>query len=136
MKLNNQEIWLAYPNLEKLARLNLPARVSLAIAVFASKLQRPFLVIDGERQKLIRKYGKLDTKAATYSVDYNNEHAGDFAKEFGEILTQDWGEDFTIGKVKLPDKVTTICEKCGHVIETPFLIDANSLLPLKDKFIE
>lgn len=136
MKLNNQEIWLAYPNLEKLAKLNFPVRISFAIAVFVSKLRQPYMIIDGERQKLVRKYGKIDPKTNTVSVNYDSENAGDFAKEFGELLIKEWPDDFILEKVKLPDKVFATCEKCSHITEVPFLIDANSLLPLKDKFIE
>jgi len=136
MKLNNQEIWLAYPNLENLARLNLPSKTSLGIAILVSKLRAPYMVIDGERQKLVHKYGKLDPQAKTISVRYDNENAGEFAREFGEMLIKDWPDDFILDKVKLPDKVWATCKKCGHIEETPFLIDANTLVPLKDKFIE
>lgn len=136
MKLNNQEIWLAYPNLEKLAKLNLPINVSLAIALLVSKFRQSYLIIDGERQKLVRKWGKIDPKINMVSVNFDNENAGDFAREFGELLIKEWPEDFTIEKVKLPDRVFATCGKCGHIMELPLLIDANSLLPLKDKFIE
>ncbi len=136
MKLNNQEIWLAYINLEKLAKLDLPVRASLAITVLLSKLQQPFRVVDGERQKLVRRYGKIDTKTNTVTVDFNDENAGDFAREYGEILALEWGEDFTFEKVKLPDKVFGTCGKCGHIMEFPLLLDANTLLPLREKFIE
>ena len=136
MKLNNQEIWLAYPNLEKLAKLNLPARTSLGVAVLVSKLRHPYSVIERERQKLVQKWGKADPEAKTVTVKFDDENAGDFAREFGELLIKEWGEDFTIEKVKLPDKVYGTCGKCNHVTEFPLLLDANSLLPLKDKFIE
>ena len=136
MKLNNQEIWLAYPNLEKLAKLNFPVKTSFAIAVLLSKLIRPYSVIEMERQKLVRKWGKVNPKTNTVAVAFDDENAGDFAREYGELLATDWGEDLTIEKVKLPDKVVGTCEKCNHVTELPFLYDANSLLPLKDKFIE
>ena len=136
MKLNNQEIWLAYPNLEKLAGMALPVKASLPIAVIVSKLRTPYMVIDSERQKLVRKYGKVDTKTKQVTVSYDNENAGEFAREFGELLIREWPEDFTFEKVKLPEKAWANCEKCQHIMEVPFLVDANSLVPLKDKFIE
>jgi hypothetical protein len=136
VKLNNQEIWLAYPNLEKLAKMNLPVKTSLAIATCVAKLRQPYMVIEEERQKIVRRYGKANPESKTMSVDYGSEYAGEFAKEFGELLATEWSEDFTFGKIKLPDKAISACPKCNQVTEVPFLFDANSLLPLREKFLE
>lgn len=94
------------------------------------------MVIEGERKKLVNKYGILDPKTNLISVDLNGENAGDFAREYGEILTEEWGDDLVFKKVILPKAIITNCEKCNHKIEIAFLIEPNTLLPLKDKFVE
>lgn len=136
MKLRNQEIHLAYPNLEKLAQIQLPIKVSLGIATLISKLRQPYLVIEGERQKLVRKYGTLDPKTKQINVSLDSPQAGDFAREYGELLIQEWEDDIKFTKVILPQSLKVICEGCKQQKEIPFVMDSNTLLPLREKFID
>ncbi len=136
MKLRNQEIYLAYTNLEKISQMKLPVKESFGIAVLMSKLRQPYQVIDHERQKLVMKYGVLDPKTKQISVSMDSENAGDFAREYGQILAEMWEDDIEFKKVVLPQSLTVICEQCKHKTEIPFVIEPNTLLPLRDKFVE
>lgn len=136
MKLRNQEIHLAFTNLVKLSQLKLPVNVSYGVAVLISKLKQSYSVIEGERQRLVMKYGKLNPAKNQITVAFDGENAGDFAREYGEILAKVWEDDFVFDKVILPTTITVTCENCKHKTETPLLIEPNILLPLQEKFIE
>jgi len=120
VKLRNQEIWLAYSNLAKVWKLDLPAKTSLDISYILSKLQTPYLVIENERKKLIRKYGVLHPDGKQISVDPGSENEGDYSREFAEVLVSEWPDEFEFEKVKVQSSI----------------IDANTLLPLREKILE
>lgn len=134
MKLQNQEIWLAYPNLKKLAQMALPVETSLGIAKQVRALQIPYSVIEFERKRMVNHYGV--EKNGQVSVEQDSPCAGDFAVKFGGFLTEYWEDDILIEKVKLPSKIGAACESCGHVMEVVFLIDPQVLLPLVENFVE
>ncbi len=120
MKLRNQEIWLAYSNLAKVWKLDLPAKTSLGISYILSKLQTPYLVIENERKKLVMKYGVLHPDQKQVSVAPGSENEGDYSREFAEVLVSEWPDEFEFEKVKVLGS----------------LIDTNTLLPLRGKFLE
>ena len=123
MRLQNQEIWLAFPKLTELYKIRLPVETSLGIARLLSKLQQSYAIIEGERVKLIYHYGVENKEAKQVTVELDSPNAGDFALEFGELLTLEWGEDVQFEKIKLPEKIETS-------------IDPQILLPLLEKFVE
>jgi len=143
LKLTNQEIWLACPNLIKIAGgklgktvypgIKLPVKVSLGIATIISKLQKPYLVIENERIKLVQKHGTLDKEAGLIKVGEGN---ADYSLEFGELLVSEWPDDFQFERIKLPDTITATCGKCGEKMNVSFLIEPNILMPLLEHFLE
>jgi hypothetical protein len=135
MKLQNQDIWLAYPKLVELSNADFPIDVSAGIARQLKALQAPYAIIEHERIQLVNRYGKKD-KSGQVSVDRSNRHAGEFAAAFGGYLAGDWGEDIPIERVALPSKITSTCEACGQIHEVIFQIDPQVLLPLLEHFIE
>jgi hypothetical protein len=133
VKLQNQDIWLAYPNLKRLQQVEFPLEVSLGIAKQIKALQIPYSVIEFERKRLVNHYGV--EKDGQVTVDNDSPQAGDFAVAFGNLLTEVWGEDIPIERVTLPAKVESTCEDCGHKREVVFLIDPQILIPLFEDFI-
>ncbi len=136
MKLQNQEIWLAFPELLKLAKIKLPVKASLGIGVLLSKLYNPYTIIERERAKLVSHYGIKNKEGNQVTVDFDNPNAGDFAREFGQLLNMEWEEDIQFERVKLPLKIAIPCPSCKRNMETDFLIESQTLLPLKEHFIE
>ena len=134
MNLQNQDIWLAYPKLVEISKASFPPDVSAGIARLLKALQIPYALIEHERIELINRYGKRD-KNGQVSVARDNPRAGEFATVFGEYLARDWDEDIQVQRVKIPGKIESICETCGHKTEIIFLIDPQVLLPL-EYFIE
>jgi len=135
VRLQNQEIWLAYPKLKELAKTELPVEVSIGIARLIGQLQMPYAQIETTRRALVTKYGKED-KNHQINVDSYGETAGDFALEFGELLHANWPKDIHIERVKLPLKVSHSCPECGHEMELSYLIDPQILVPLVEHFVE
>ena len=136
MKLKNGEIWRAFPKLVELSKVKLPIKPSLAVAKLANKLQRPYAVVDGERGKLVAKYGKEDEKTKQTSISVESESWADFIKELDEMFDMEWDDDIQFSKVKLPEKVTGTCDKCNHNIDVTFQVEPEILIPLEDKFVE
>lgn len=135
MKFQNQDIWLAYPSLKRLAQAEFPPVVSLGIAKQIKAMQIPYSVIEHERIKLVNQYGVENTETKQIEIDPSLPQAGDFAVAFGNLLTKCWDEDIPIERVTLPAKVESICEDCGHKREVVFLIDPQVLIPLYESFI-
>lgn len=136
MKLSNREIYKAYQALVELGKVKLPVKTSLEVAVLTNKLEAPFKVISGEGDKLIKKYGTKDEKTGQVGLKGNSPKLLDYVKDFDVVLDKEWDEDFTIKKVKLPEKVAGTCDKCNHNLDVTFLIEPAILIPLEEKFVE
>ena len=136
MKLTNQEIWLAYPNLMRLAKVTFPVKVSLGLAKLAAKLQMPYTIIERERAKLVKKYGVMDEKKTKITVPPDAEVAGAFALELSELLMTEWHDDLQLEKVSIPQKMTAKCEHCGQPMDVVVIIEPNILIPLAEHFVE
>lgn len=124
MKLSNQEIWIAYPNLKKLWLLPLTFEISLKVSSLVFKLEKAYTAIELEREKLCHKYGKLNPEKQVYEVKLDGETAADFAGNFGELLKAEWHEDFDIIPVEISESVSFLIQ------------DVNILMPLVGKFIK
>ncbi len=135
MKLSNQDIWLAYPKLVELSKVKFPIKTGLGVAKLLKKLQEPYAIIEHERVKLVNHWGVKNLETKQVSIDPSSLEAGDFAREFGELLITEWGDDFQIEKIKLPDKIQGKCDGCEKNLDIVFLIDPQVLMPL-EKFIE
>jgi len=136
MKLKNGEIWKAYPKLVELSKVKLPVKSSLAVAKLANKLQRPYAVVDGERGKLVSKYGKENEETKQTSIGVENENWAVFIKELDEMFDMEWDDDIQFNKVKLPEKITDTCGKCNHNMDVVFQVEPEILIPLEEKFVE
>ena len=132
MELTNGDIWGTQEPLGKLMERKFPVMVSNKLAQRVSKLNEQFKVIDGCRTGLIKKYGETDEKG-NLQVKPDGEGFPKFVVEFNELMTQ--GTGIEVGKVKLPEKVASTCDKCNHNMDKPLEIEPNILIVL-EKFIE
>ncbi len=145
MKLINQEIWLAYPNIKRLCgddpdplkqRVTFPVKISLGLARLAARLQGPYTVIERERAKLVKKYGVMDEAKKKITVASDGETASKFALELSELLMAEWPDDISIEKVAIPQKMSGKCEHCGQPMDIVVLIEPQILIPLAEHFVE
>ncbi len=136
MKLINQEIWLAYPNIMRLCKVTFPVKVGLGLARLAARLQGPYVVIERERAQLVKKYGVVDEAKTKITVPPDSDVAHAFALELSELLMAEWHEDLQIEKVIIPQKMIAKCEHCGHPMDIVVLIEPQILIPLAEHFVE
>ena len=135
MKLKNGEIWRAYPQLVELSKVKLPVKPSIGVAKLANKLQQPYVVVDGERGKLVAKYGKENEEGRGISIGVESENWAVFIQELDEMFDMEWDEDIKFDKVKLPEKVAGTCDKCNHNMDVVLQIEPEILIPLEEKFV-
>ena len=136
MKLTNQEIWLAYPNIMKLCKVTFPVKIGLGLAKLAARLQGPYAVIERERAKLVKKYGVMDEAKTKITVATDSNIASVFALELSELLMAEWSDNIEIEKVAIPQKMPAKCEHCGQPMDIVCLIEPQILIPLAEHFIE
>jgi len=113
--------------------MKMPVEASLGIAKLIGKLRIAYLKIEQERVRLVKKYGRLNDENSMYFVSPEN---ADYALEFASLLVREWDEEFEFEKVKLPQTVKNICKSCGTEMDVVFRIEANSLIPLVEHFVE
>ena len=136
MHLTNQDIWLAYPKLVELSKIPLPVQVGLQLSKLQLMLQTPYIIIEMKRREIVGKYGTTNTETNTAEVNTDNPQAAEFAVEFGGLLVTEWPVDFQFEKVRLPLLLVEPCPCCKQEIGVPFIIDPQTLLPLRDYFVE
>lgn len=135
MKLTKQEIWKAYPALQRLGQVLLPVKTSLGLATTTSKLEPAYKVLSGESDKLVKKYGEEDEKTKQKAIKVGSPGMEKYLADLEKLLEGEWDEDFKFEVVKLPEMVAGTCDKCNHNLDVHFLIPAGVLEPLVGKFV-
>ena len=136
MNLTNGEIFGAWDALNKLTPegTKFPVKVSMAIVHLRTKLTDPYREIEEVRNGLVKTYGEPDPEnPQSLRIDPKGENFGKFAKEFGELMSQE--VEVVFEKVKLPEKVAATCDKCSHNMDRMLEIEPSALMAL-EKFIE
>jgi len=85
MKLTNGEIYNAKEPLQQLVSTKLPIRISHALAQLASMLDGQLLVIESEREKLIKHYGE-PSETNPNQIEVTPENISAFSVEVGELM--------------------------------------------------
>jgi len=132
VKLTNKDIFVAREPLQKLLGEKFPVKISYGLAKLAKKLNDQLEVIEEVRQSLIKKYGESNEKGQM-EVKQDGENWGKFIEEFNELMAQE--VEIVLGKVKLPEKVASTCDKCNHSMDKSYEIEPALLMAL-DKFVE
>ncbi len=152
--LKKRDIFEAVRPLRALLSERLPVRVSSSIAELVTLLNDPLKSIETTRLSIIDKYApkngggpksvpvmleKTDNRGKVIKgadnkpiMEYNPNHDL-FNKEWDELLSLEVKLSFT--KVRLPEKVSSTCDKCHHNMDKDLMIEPGNLLALK-KFVE
>ena len=156
MKLTNGEIFNAKAPLESLIKEKLPLKCSYGLAQLASKLNGQLQVIDKVRQGLFLTYGDPNpqnlTQMRCIPVTEERDNEGNvvkdaednpvmvpnpkyakFKSEIEELMSLE--VEVVVVPVTLPEKVTTTCDKCGHIVEKVLEIEPAILMAL-EKFVK
>lgn len=133
MKLSNIEVYQAYQVIQKIGEIKLPVKSSLSLAKFSIALQPHYQAIEKVRNQLITQFG-VKTNNNVTMVGAPQENMDKFVAGFNELMEDDVDVAFD-GKIRLPEKVCSTCDKCNHNMDRPLEIEPSLLIPL-DKFIE
>ena len=92
MKLSIERILNDGPKLGEISQMQLPAKVSYAIAKNIGKLEEELKVYNGEREKLIEKYSIKDEEGKTLigensQIKIQDKHLASWNKDIREILS-------------------------------------------------
>ena len=98
MKLTAGEVFQAYQAATALAKEKLPVKGAYWIGRIIRKLEPEYIVIETQRNELIRKHG---TKQEDGSVSVLNEQIAAFSTEFGGVLSQEIEVDCPTVKLEL-----------------------------------
>jgi hypothetical protein len=134
--LRQQDIWLAWPCLERIIKESLPVEIGLPLAKIAAVLKAPYYAIENQRQELVRRYGKISKQTGLYIVEPQSEGAGEFMLAFGDLLMENWPEEINFEKAVIPASIERACPECGRLTQTVLCIEAELLVPLAGRFIE
>lgn len=134
VKLTNGELFNLAQPLNQLMAEKFPVRTSYALAKLGQKLQEHLKVVNDVRNALIKKHGSEDPETKQFGIKPNTPEMTRFGEELAELFAQEI-EVEVAGKVKLPEKVASTCDKCKHNMEKAYEVEAGILLAL-DKFIE
>ena len=139
MKLTNGEIFNAKKPIEKLLDKELPVKTSYGLAKLATKLSDQLQVIGQVIQGLRKTHGTADPKnPSQFNVlpeidgEFNPEY-GKFNEGINELMAQEI--EIVLDVVTLPEKVASVCEKCGHTTEKALEIEPSVLMAL-EKFVK
>lgn len=104
MKINNEDIFLAYEPLRQLMTLKWPVKVSYLLAKLSNKFDSEYKVITGVRDGLIRKHGTEKTKGrGDFSIKQDDEGWNKFYEEFNELMKNE--VEIVMDVIKLPEEV-------------------------------
>ena len=142
MKLSNGEVFSAWDGLDKIMQEKLPVKVSMGLAKVRTALFPAYKEISEVRDSLIKVHGDNQPNGQKGLTGPNNPDKKPvspgwdaFVEAHGILMNTERTEDFTIGKVKLPETVAATCDKCHHNMDRPFEIEGAVVLAL-EKFIE
>ncbi len=136
MELTNGEIFDAWDALNKLTPggAKFPVKVSLGIVRLRTKLRDFYKEIEEVRNGLVKTYGKADKENPNnVSVNPDDPDFGKFVEEMEELMNQK--AELVVDKVKLPEKVSSTCDKCNHNMDKMLEIEPSVLAAL-EKFVE
>ncbi len=142
MKLSNGEVFVAWDGLDRIMQERLPVKVSMGLARIRTAIFPAYKEIAEVRDNLVKMHGEDLPNGQKGLVGPGNPEGKPaspgwpaFVEANTTLMNTEREEDFTIEKVKLPDKVSYICSSCKHVEERTFEIEGAVIIAL-EKFIE
>ena len=132
MKVTNRDVFEGKNALQELLRCRLPVKTSMDVAKLSRKFNEALKDIDVVRKGLIDKYG-TNSERGGKEVKADSENYQKFMEEFDTLL--DLEVDIVANKVKLPENISSTCDKCKHNMDRPLELEPWILASL-DKFVE
>ena len=132
MKIKNEVIYLGGNAIQKLGEIKLPVRVSLTVARLANKLIEAQKPIEEVRKGIVKSYFKKDEKGI--NIPLTSDQQQELQKEIKELMEEEAELDWK-DKIKLPEMVSSTCDKCHHNMDKPLEIESN-ILAILEPFIE
>lgn len=134
LKIKNQVIFLSGNAIQRLGEIKLPVKTSLAVARLALKLTDAVKPIEKVRKDIVKEYLPLKKGDDNKEIPLTPEQQSELEKKVNELMEEetDLGE---ISKIKLPELVSSTCDKCHHNMDKPLEIESN-ILAILEPFIE
>ena len=131
MELTNREILTADRALGKLIQEKFPYQTSFAIVKLSKKLREPLETFDEVRQSLVKKYAITQVKNDDDISILKSEQKDGVEKYTAEVeALADEKIKVTVEAIKLPDSVSSTCDKCHHNMDKQFEIEPVVLMAL------
>lgn len=105
MKINLNDVVNSVDIVKKLIEYKLPVKTSFRLMTLVKTLDAKLQTFEECRVSLVKKYGELNEE--TQQISVKPENVEEFAKEYQELLKEEFEVDFSkIGVESLPDDVS------------------------------
>ena len=134
MKVKNQVIYMAGNVIQRLGEVKLPVRTSLAVAKLTIKLVDAQKPIEQVRKDIVKEYLPLKKDDKGVDIPLTADQQKELEAKINELMEEETELDWK-DKIKLPEMVSSTCDKCHHNMDKPLEIESN-ILAILEPFIE
>ena len=134
MKVKNQVIYMAGNVIQRLGEVKLPVRTSLAVAKLTVKLVDAQKPIEQVRKDIVKEYLPLKKDDKGLDIPLTADQQIELESKVNELMEEETDLDWK-DKIKLPEMVSSTCDKCHHNMDKPLEIESN-ILAILEPFIE
>ena len=130
MKVKNHIIYLAGNTIQRLGEVKLPVRTSLAVAKLTIKLVDAQKPIEQVRKDIVKEYLPLKKDDKGVNIPLTEIQQKELEAKVNELMEEETDLDQK-DKIKLPEMVSSTCDKCHHNMDKPLEIESNILAVLE-----
>ena len=134
MKVKNHIIYLAGNTIQRLGEVKLPVRTSLAVAKLTIKLVDAQKPIEQVRKDIVKEYLPLKKDDKGVDIPLTEIQQKELEAKVNELMEEETDLDQK-DKIKLPEMVSSTCDKCHHNMDKPLEIESN-ILAVLEPFLE
>jgi len=134
MKVKNHIIYLAGNTIQRLGEVKLPVRTSLAVAKLTIKLVDAQKPIEQVRKDIVKEYLPLKKDDKGVNIPLTEIQQKELEAKVNELMEEETDLDQK-DKIKLPEMVSSTCDKCHHNMDKPLEIESN-ILAVLEPFLE
>ena len=134
MKVKNHIIYLAGNTIQRLGEVKLPVRTSLAVAKLTIKLVDAQKPIEQVRKDIVKEYLPLKKDDKGVNIPLTEIQQKELEAKVNELMEEETDLDQK-DKIKLPEMVSSTCDKCHHNMDKPLEIESH-ILAVLEPFLE
>ena len=134
MKVKNQIIYLSGNAIQRLGEIKLPVKTSLAVAKLSLKLMEAQKPIEQVRKNIVMEYLPLKKDDKGVDIPLTEIQQKELEAKVNELMEEETELDWK-DKIKLPEMVSSTCDKCHHNMDKPLEIESN-ILAVLEPFLE